>query len=128
MVLYLLFSSLLDTLWLCLPSHLNKPIDLVLGLVLKVVLLFSECRSKESILVGAYKHLPAEETANILGRTFFWWIHPILAEGYGNILLNHDLPSITRSLGSKGLREHAIEAWKGRRAMHPGPLYIYLES
>ena len=111
-VLYLLSSSLLDTVWLALPSYLGKPLDLVLGLIIKITLVFLECRSKEPVLVGAYKHLPAEESANLLSRTLFWWIHPILAQGYRNVLLSHELPAIERDLGSSPLRKRMIDAWK----------------
>ncbi|KAL7629149.1 hypothetical protein AAE478_000668 [Parahypoxylon ruwenzoriense] len=58
--------------------------------------------------------ISAEETSGVLSRTFFWWINPILYEGYSNILLGCDLPSIDTKLLSRAIRAAALRAWDQR--------------
>ena len=116
-VLYLLSTSLLDAVCLALPSYLDMPFGLTLGLAAKVVLLLLECQRKDSILPDARKQRSGEENASLFSKAFFWWIHPILALGYRNILLNHDLPPIKRSLKSSTLRSNIMDTWH-RRGVH----------
>ena len=58
-----------------------------------------------------------EETAGILGRTFFWWINPILGDGNRKILVAEDLPNVDRALTSETLREKILLAWSDRGAV-----------
>lgn len=55
-----------------------------------------------------------EEKAGILGRTFFWWIIPILRNGNRNILVAEDLPSTDAKLASNVLRRRILLAWDQR--------------
>jgi ABC-type multidrug transport system fused ATPase/permease subunit len=76
------------------------------------VLLVSECRGKSKILLEPYCNLPPEEKSGILGRTFFWWINPILARGYKGLLDNSTIPGLKKALSSEYLRHVIVEAWR----------------
>ena len=113
-LLFLLASSICDSIWLVVPLYLDKPLPFVIRLLFKLLLLVFECQSKDSILLDKNIQLPPEETANLLSRAFFWWIHDILAEGYSKLLVNHELPPTDRELGSSGLRRGILRAWDQR--------------
>jgi ATP-binding cassette subfamily C (CFTR/MRP) protein 1 len=69
---------------------------------------------KRSILRESYQQVSTEETVGILGRTFFWWINPILREGNRSILVAEDLPCVDEKLSSGDLRKGIIQAWNNR--------------
>lgn len=50
----------------------------------------------------------------ILGRTFFWWINPILREGYQSVLVAEDLPPADEKLSSENLRKKILVSWDDR--------------
>ncbi|KAI0147916.1 ABC transporter [Hypoxylon sp. NC0597] len=83
-------------------------------MVLEVALLAVEDLQKVPIKESSHENVSLEEKSSILGRTFFSWIHPILFEGYRNILLGHDLPSIDTKLRAKPIRAAALSAWDRR--------------
>ncbi|QGA21426.1 hypothetical protein EYB26_009136 [Talaromyces marneffei] len=56
----------------------------------------------------------SEEASGVLGRIFFWWIHPVLKEGYKAVLNPENLPEIDSQLLSEGLRARAVRAWATR--------------
>jgi ATP-binding cassette, subfamily C (CFTR/MRP), member 1 len=84
------------------------------NLFLKFVLLVAECRGKERIMRAPYSQWPPEQLAGVLGRAFFWWINPILAQGNRNILTADNLPPMDRTLLSKLRRHRALQAWDQR--------------
>jgi hypothetical protein len=55
-----------------------------------------------------------EEAAGILSQIFFWWMHPLLREGYSSRLNLATLPEIDEALSSQGLRKQALRSWAGR--------------
>jgi hypothetical protein len=55
-----------------------------------------------------------EEAAGILSQIFFWWMHPLLREGYSARLNLATLPEIDEALSSQGLRKRALRFWVGR--------------
>ncbi|KAI1209043.1 ABC transporter [Annulohypoxylon truncatum] len=83
-------------------------------LVLETSLLATENLQKDLIRKSLNDDISSEEKSSILGRTFFWWINPILYEGYHNVLLSYDLPSIDTKLLSKPTRIAALHAWERR--------------
>ncbi|KAK0708156.1 putative ABC transporter [Lasiosphaeris hirsuta] len=55
-----------------------------------------------------------EECSGILSKAFFFWINPILARGYRNILIQHDLPHLSRDMRPEAIREGILKAWSQR--------------
>ncbi|RAK95436.1 putative ATP-binding cassette transporter, partial [Aspergillus ibericus CBS 121593] len=56
----------------------------------------------------------SEEHAGLLSRVFFYWISPVLKEGYNATLTLKGLPEIHSKLSSESLRRKALEAWSSR--------------
>jgi ATP-binding cassette, subfamily C (CFTR/MRP), member 1 len=90
---------------------------------LELAVLVSECQSKKDVLLPDYEILSPEERAGILERAFFWWINPILLQGYRSFLTDTDLPSTGRELSSKGLRQKILLSWDQRRMGIPQSIY-----
>ncbi|KAI1461835.1 ABC transporter [Annulohypoxylon moriforme] len=83
-------------------------------LVIEASLIATENLQKDLVRKTSSEDMSSEEKSSVLGRTFFWWIHPILYQGYHNILLGYDLPSIDTKLLSKPTRIAALHAWEKR--------------
>lgn len=100
------------------PRTISKGVrqyELSLGCAaVEVLFLIVENVDKKSILRKRYQQCAPEETIGILGRTFFWWINPILRDGNRSILVADDLPSLDKKLSSSGLRNGIIHAWRER--------------
>ncbi|KAI1090683.1 ABC transporter [Rostrohypoxylon terebratum] len=101
-----------------LPSNIQWQSDwlmhdpILAQIVLEASLLATENLPKDHIRQSLGEDVSSEEKCGILGRTFFWWINPILFEGYHNVLSGHDLPSINTQLLSKPTRIAVLNAWK----------------
>ncbi|KAI1383398.1 ABC transporter [Hypoxylon trugodes] len=117
-ILYLIASLIRDGAeipWSFLGSHDRLVDDPVLArVVLEVALLATESLQKTYIEGSLYEGVSLEERSSVLDRVFFWWINPVLLEGYRNVLLNSDLPSIDSKLLSKPVRVAALRAWDQR--------------
>ncbi|OQD85570.1 hypothetical protein PENSOL_c099G11251 [Penicillium solitum] len=59
-----------------------------------------------------------EEAAGLLGQVFFWWLHPVLREGYSARLSVSHLPEIDGHLSSKRLRRQILESWDAESHVH----------
>ncbi|OOQ83629.1 putative multidrug resistance protein [Penicillium brasilianum] len=102
---------------LTLPSSNLEIVSLILItiiLMLEMSLLVTESQSKVEILKPPYKSLTPEELTGVLGRLLFWWINPILKEGYHSFLTLDDLPKVDPKLSSRLLRKRLILAWNQR--------------
>ena len=118
---YLVASLICDSILLTIPGlrlKLHRPI-LLCRLAVNLVVSVLECQGKESILLGKYKCLPPEEATSFLGRVFFSWVNPVLAEGYRNILVGHQLPPTDEKLSSGSLRRKILRAWDQRGLFTP---------
>lgn len=60
------------------------------------------------------EHATSEEAAGVFGKTFFFWVLPVLKEGYRATLSLHSLPEIHSSLRSEALRERILSTWTAR--------------
>lgn len=89
---------------------------------LELALLVIECRTKLSILKPLYQQLAPEEFSGIFGRTFFWWINPVLKKGNKTFLKPSDLPATDRKLSSEILRRNALRTWDQRSKLPARPL------
>ncbi|KAI1078186.1 ABC transporter [Whalleya microplaca] len=83
-------------------------------IVLEAALLATESLQKDIVKSQSNQCTSPEETSGILGRTFFWWINPILSEGYHKILLCCHLPSIDTELSSAPVSLNALRTWNQR--------------
>ncbi|KAI1414778.1 ABC transporter [Hypoxylon sp. FL1857] len=117
-ILYLIACLVRDGLEL--PSTIQGQRDWLMQdptiaqVVLEIALLATENLQKVPLKELSYEDVSLEEKSSILDRTFFSWIHPILVEGYRNILIGHDLPSIDTKLRSRPIRDAALSAWDRR--------------
>lgn len=59
-----------------------------------------------------------EELAGLLGQVFFWWLHPVLREGYSARLNVSHLPEIDGHLSSKRLRRQILDSWAAESHVH----------
>ncbi|KAK2041784.1 P-loop containing nucleoside triphosphate hydrolase protein [Colletotrichum somersetense] len=84
------------------------------NLCIKALLLIVECRRKRTIPKHRHGQWSPEELANILDRTFFWWINPILALGNRHVLTGDNLPPLCQELSSRPLRQRALQVWDQR--------------
>ncbi|KAK2051438.1 P-loop containing nucleoside triphosphate hydrolase protein, partial [Colletotrichum caudatum] len=117
-IVYLLLSIAYDFAELGLTEYKNATFAVitpgVASLCVKFVLLVAESRQKRTILRGSDGQWSPEELVNILDRTFFWWINPILVQGNRHVLTSENLPPIGQKLSSKLLRHQALQAWNQR--------------
>lgn len=115
--IYLLFSIVCDIVLVTMPSGISVdgprslPI-IVRGIVNSVVLILSCCTSRSKSSMS--KLLSPEEKCGILSRTFFFWINPILLQGYKGILADTDLPPLSQDLKPKATRQAVLRAWDRR--------------
>ncbi|KAI1805949.1 P-loop containing nucleoside triphosphate hydrolase protein [Daldinia bambusicola] len=83
-------------------------------ITLEAALLVAENLEKEQTKEYSGQYVSPEEKSGLLGRIFFWWINPVLVEGYHNVLLNSNLPAVDSELLSRPIRAAAIHAWEKR--------------
>ncbi|KAH9209825.1 P-loop containing nucleoside triphosphate hydrolase protein [Leptodontidium sp. 2 PMI_412] len=117
-ILYLLSSSVGHIIQLSIPAYQSQNVEIqgfrLAQVCLELAFLITECRSKSSFLKPQYQDLSPEETASVLGRTFFSWINPVLVKGNGKILNHADLPAVDGKLSSESLRKNILLAWDRR--------------
>ncbi|KAK0643350.1 ABC transporter [Cercophora newfieldiana] len=113
---YLLLSVLFDaarvrTAWLV---GENRQIAAVLSasLITKVLLLVLEAVDKRRFLVQSYHYLSHEATSGLLSRSLFWWLTPLLSDGWKRVLSVGDLFSISEKLASDRVAEDLQSVWK----------------
>ncbi|KAI1441069.1 ABC transporter [Annulohypoxylon stygium] len=117
-ILYLVACLIRDCFKL--PSSIQGQSDwlmqdpILAQIVLEASLLATENLQKDHIWKTLSEDVSSEEKSSILGRTFFWWINPILVEGYHNVLLGYNLPPIDTHLSSKPTRIAMLHAWEQR--------------
>ncbi|KAK1755881.1 ABC multidrug transporter [Echria macrotheca] len=116
---YLLITLLFDmararTYWLL---GANDPVAGVISasLAVKLVMLGLEAVDKRGILVESYRFLSRESTSGILSRGVFWWLTPLLSEGFRRVLSVGDLSTINEKLASKKLASELDSVWSDRR-------------
>lgn len=81
-----------------------------------LILLGLELHAKTPLLFEAYVYEPPEVTTSFFGNTLFWWINPILAQGYRRSLSEDDIPMLDQNISSMTLRESILKAWNQRGA------------
>jgi ATP-binding cassette subfamily C (CFTR/MRP) protein 1 len=115
--IYLVFSTLCDVVLVTMPSGISiddprsEPI-IARSISQSVVLVLGCCASLQKPSIS--KPLSPEEKFDILSRIFFFWINPILLQGYKQILTDTDLPPLSQDLKSKATRRAVLQAWDRR--------------
>ncbi|KAK8079416.1 ABC transporter [Apiospora hydei] len=94
-------------------AHQHKPL-IIMRVTLELLLLVIESHNKVAYIRPEYQNVSPEITAGAVGRASFWWVNPILAQGYRSSLLVAGLPPLDSELQSNGLRRKAALAWDRR--------------
>ncbi|KFY45085.1 hypothetical protein V495_03127 [Pseudogymnoascus sp. VKM F-4514 (FW-929)] len=116
--LYLVASILCDIILLTVPSgnttHTKAWRAVLVRCLMHVALLTLESLGNRSAFSVFGKPQSPEELNGVLNRAFFAWINPILLQGYKNILVDQDLPPLSRDLKPKATRQSMLQAWNQR--------------
>ncbi|ODA84214.1 hypothetical protein RJ55_02732 [Drechmeria coniospora] len=122
-VLFLVASLVVDWLhlWLSLADAALEDLakrattrGVFYGSLCKLMLLISESRGKQNILLKTENTLAPEESAGIIQRTFLWWVNPILHRGASGTLRSNDLQVTDAKLSSRNARYSINRLWDGR--------------
>ncbi|KFY68700.1 hypothetical protein V496_00844 [Pseudogymnoascus sp. VKM F-4515 (FW-2607)] len=123
--LYLVASILCDIILLTVPSgnttHTRAWRAVLVRCLMHVALLILESLGNRSAFRVFGKPQSPEELNGVLNRAFFAWINPILLQGYKNILVDQDLPPLSRDLKPKATRQSMLQAWNQR-----GPFFAVI--
>lgn len=131
-VVYLMFCIVRDGFQIVLSNTLysrDVQFPFIAQIILQIVMLVVESFKKDLVRTSCDRKLSTEETSGVIARYFFWWINPILIDGYHNVLRNTDLPSVDSALSSLAIREATVHAWHRRSKLicYPySPLHSYL--
>lgn len=113
---FMLFSIVLDapqarTLWLRHRSDTAVAAIFTACLVIKVVILFLEARSKRLWLLPSYRDYAPEALANIFDRTVLWWLGPLFLLAWRRNIRFEDLYAIDDSMLSEPLESRFRNHW-----------------
>jgi hypothetical protein len=116
--IYLVASILCDVVTLTMPSGVSTHIGLSRPILFRcfthLALLILECRSKRPVFNALKNPQSLEELSGVLSRVFFTWINPILLQGYRNILVDQDLPPLSRDMKPEFTRKAILRTWDQR--------------
>ncbi|KAE9378324.1 putative multidrug resistance protein [Stipitochalara longipes BDJ] len=79
--------------------------------VIKLVLLLLESKSKRLYLKPPYNSYSPETTSGIFNRGFFWWLNPVVLMGFRKILTLDDLFTSDLELLSEPLLHQMQHSW-----------------
>lgn len=117
-VLYLFASIVCDVLLLTMPSGILvvfRALHPVLArCFIHLVLLVLECCDKRQSFSTSSNSQSPEELHSVFGRLLYTWINPILLQGFRNILIDQDLPALSRDMGPEFTRNSIIQTWSRR--------------
>ena len=110
--LYIAFSLPLDvararTLWIR-GDSIYLAAAFTSAISIKLLILVLEAFEKRGILLAEYSHYPPESTSGIYSRSFFWWLNPLLRDGFRKVLTNEDLYPIDLDMRSERV-QHALK-------------------
>lgn len=81
------------------------------NVALKLILLLFESMNKRRYLRAPYNSYPPESTSGLFGRSFFWWLNPMLATGFRTLMTLDDLFVPDKALQSEPLGEQMKKSW-----------------
>ncbi|KAF7943713.1 uncharacterized protein EAE97_005783 [Botrytis byssoidea] len=117
-ILYLVPSIICDVLLLTMPSKIqavsraSRPI-LARCLIHSTLFVFEICDKRPSASSSSNLRSP-EESRSVLDRVLYTWINPILLQGYTNILVDQDLPRLSRDMKPEFTRKAMLQTWSRR--------------
>jgi len=74
-------------------------------------MLLLEAADKRRFLLEAYRLLSNETTSGILSRGFFWWLTPLLTDGWKRVLAVGDLFAISEKIESQRVKGELAGVW-----------------
>jgi ATP-binding cassette, subfamily C (CFTR/MRP), member 1 len=83
----------------------------IADIVIKLILLLLESKSKRSYLKAPYNSYSPETTSGIFNRSFFWWLNPVVLIGFRKILTLDDLYTSDLELLSEPLLLRMQNSW-----------------
>ncbi|KAI1318298.1 putative ABC transporter [Xylariaceae sp. FL0255] len=115
---YLLVAILCDVVYLLMPSNTPAQATIQYPFLIRccihLMILGLEFFVGSPALTYLNRDESPEDRHGILSRTLFFWIFPIIIEGYRNNLLHRDLPPLSHSTKPSRMREAMLEAWSRR--------------
>jgi len=113
--IYLVISILCDVILLTIPfgiiSHIDMSRPVTVRCFAHLVLLIFESHGKRNV---EKKPQSPEELNGVFSRIFFAWINPIIFRGYRSILVDQDLPPLSKDLKPAVTRKAILRAWDQR--------------
>jgi len=96
--------------------YLREDDSAILGLFttsigIKTALLILEAKSKRGYLKPPYNGFSPEAIIGIFNQSFFWWLNPIFAKGFRNVLTLDDLFTTDEALLSEPLQRQMQKSW-----------------
>lgn len=119
-VLYLLASVACDAVYLAMPSVKPQSTQYLRAVMFRcfshTLLSVIECcgHRQNAYAFGQLQSQSAEDERNILDRTFFTWINPILIRGYKKLLDFDQIPPLCNHMRADSTRRRMIEACSQR--------------
>ncbi|OAP58615.1 hypothetical protein AYL99_07705 [Fonsecaea erecta] len=97
---------------------------LSLSLAIKLGVLVTEAVEKRSILLEPYRDLPPEATSGVYNKSVFWWLNPLLRQGFGKTLKLDDLYHLDEQLASTNVSARFGRAWADTKEHHRFTLFF----
>ncbi|KAK4444912.1 ABC multidrug transporter [Podospora aff. communis PSN243] len=110
---YLLISVLFD-------AARARTAWLLASLGTKLLILGLEAADKRRFLIQSYRYLSRESTSGLLNRSLFWWLVPLLSDGWKRVLSVGDLFSINEKLTSRKVGEDLQTVWNQEKWQRRG--------
>jgi ATP-binding cassette, subfamily C (CFTR/MRP), member 1 len=113
--LYILITLPMDaararTLWLR-GGSLNLAAAFTSTVSIKLLILVTEAFEKRDILLAEYKDVSPETTSGIYSRSFFWWLNPLLRDGFRKVLTDEDLYPVDEDMKSEAVERRFKREW-----------------
>lgn len=77
----------------------------------KVLVLIIEATDKRGILLSQYSGYSPESSSGIYSRSMFWWINPLLRDGFRKVLTDDDLYPVDATMSSEILQLQIGREW-----------------
>ena len=113
--LYIFFTLPLDaararTLWLR-GQSLDLAAAFTSTVSIKLVVLIVEAFEKRAILLAQYRDVSPEATSGIYSRSLFWWVNPLLRDGFRKVLTDEDLYPVDDNMRSEVVEQRLKKQW-----------------
>lgn len=112
---YFFFTLIFDTarartLW-AIPDNRIPAIVFTTTVALKSLILLLEATEKRRLLRPMYTRYPPEATGSVFNQSFFWWLNPLLINGFGKVLSVDKLYPIDDDLAVDSAEKKLHSRW-----------------